>query len=329
MITRRRLLTSSAMAAFAPGLLPRTAGAQGTASPWPTRFVRLIVPFPPGGGTDAVARILTHRLSEMWGQQVVIENRGGAGSNIGNEAAARAEPDGYTILFATVALAINRYMYASLPYDPIADFAPITVLCDYPNVMVVPNTSPARSVTEFIALAKAKPGMTFGSSGVGTTPHLSGELFKRMAGLEMMHVPYRGAGPALNDLIPGRIDMMFNTIGATLTQVRGGHIRALAVTSAERFHTAPELPTVAESGVPGFDVTGWYALAAPARTPVEIVRRIGTDTLSALREPAVKKRLEDLGVRVIGSSPAAMADLIGAEMRKWEPIIKAAGIAPT
>ena len=150
-----------------------------------------------------------------------------------------------------------------------------------------------------------------------------------MAGLEMMHVPYRGAGPALNDLIPGRIDMMFNTIGATLTQVRGGHIRALAVTSAERFHTAPELPTVAESGVPGFDVTGWYALAAPARTPVEIVRRIGTDTLSALREPAVKKRLEDLGVRVIGSSPAAMADLIGAEMRKWEPIIKAAGIAPT
>jgi tripartite-type tricarboxylate transporter receptor subunit TctC len=249
------------MAAVAAGLLPRTARAQGTAPQWPTRFVRLIVPFPPGGGTDAVARILTHRLSEMWGQQVVIENRGGAGSNIGNEAAARAEPDGYTILFATVALAINRYMYASLPYDPIADFAPITVLCDYPNVMVVPNTSPARSVTEFIALAKAKPGMTFGSSGVGTTPHLSGELFKRMAGLEMMHVPYRGAGPALNDLIPGRIDMMFNTIGATLTQVRGGHIRALAVTSPERFLTAPELPTVAESGVPGFDVTGWYALA--------------------------------------------------------------------
>ena len=327
MITRRRLIAGAAAAALAPAIVPRATRAQRAASNWPTRFVRLIVPFPPGGGTDAVARILTHRLSEMWGQQVVIENRGGAGSNIGNEAVARAEPDGYTILFATVALAINRYMYASLSYDPIVDFAPIGVLCDYPNVMVVPNTSPVRSVGEFIALAKAKPGMTFGSSGVGTTPHLSGELFKRMAGIEMTHVPYRGAGPALNDLIPGRIDMMFNTIGATLTQVRGGQIRALAVTSAERFHTAPELPTVAESGMPGFDVTGWYALAAPARTPNEIVLRISADTLAALREPTVKKRLEDLGVGIIGSTAAQMAALIRTEMRKWEPIIRAAGIA--
>jgi len=326
MITRRSLL--AATAAFTPALLPRGARAQGPAANWPTRFVRLIVPFPPGGGTDAVARILTARLSEIWGQQVVIENRGGAGSNIGNEAAARSEPDGYTILFATVALAINRYMYASLPYDPIADFAPIGVLCNYPNLMVVPNDSPAKSVMEFIALAKGKPGMTFGSSGVGTTPHLSGELFKRMAGIEMTHVPYRGAGPALNDLIPGRIDMMFNTIGATLSQVRGGQIRALAVSSAERFFTAPELPTVAESGLPGFDVTGWYALAAPAKTPPEIVRRISADTLAALRDPLVKKRLEDVGVGIVGSTPDEMAALIRAEMAKWQPIIKAAGISP-
>jgi len=181
---------------------------------------------------------------------------------------------------------------------------------------------------EFIALAKGKPGMTFGSSGVGTTPHLSGELFKRMAGIEMTHVPYRGAGPALNDLIPGRIDMMFNTIGATLSQVRGGQIRALAVSSAERFFTAPELPTVAESGLPGFDVTGWYALAAPAKTPPEVVRRISADTLAALRDPLVKKRLEDVGVGIIGSTPDEMAALIRAEMAKWQPIIKAAGISP-
>ena len=329
MIPRRRLLAASAAAAaLAPAMLARIARAQEPTSHWPTRFVRLIVPFPPGGGTDAVARVLTARLSEMWGQQVVIENRGGAGSNIGNEAAARAEPDGYTLLFATIALAINRYMYASLPYDPIADFAPIGVICDYPNVMIVPNASPARSVAEFIALARAKPGMTFGSSGAGTTPHLSGELFKRMAGIEMTHVPYRGTGPALNDLIPGRIDVMFNTIGATLTHVRGGQVRALAVTSAQRFPTAPELPTVAESGLPGFEVMGWYALAAPARTPHEIVRRIGADMRVALRDAAVKQRLEDLGVGIAGSTPEAMAALIRAEMAKWEPIIRAAGLAP-
>ena len=327
MITRRRLLKTSAASVLAPALLPSGARAQG-ASNWPNRFVKMIVPFPPGGGTDAVGRIVAGRLSEMWGQQIVIENRGGAGSNIGNEAAARSEPDGYTILFATVALAINRYMYKSLPYDPIGDFAPITVLANYPNVMAVSNVSSAKSVAEFVALAKANPGLTFGSSGVGTTPHLSGELFKRLAGIEMTHVPYRGAGPAINDLIPGRLDMMFNTIGAMLTQVRNNQVRGLAVSSAERFFTAPELPTVAESGVPGFDVMGWYAFAAPAKTPNEIVRKINADTLTALREPAVKARLEGLGVGVVGSTPEEMAALIRTEMAKWEPIIKAAGISP-
>ncbi|HEX2216688.1 MAG TPA: tripartite tricarboxylate transporter substrate binding protein [Xanthobacteraceae bacterium] len=326
MITRRYLLRATA--ALAPALSPRIARAQGAAANWPNRFVRLIVPFPPGGGTDAVGRILTARLSEVWGQQVIIENRGGAGSNIGNEAAARSDPDGYTILFATIALAINRFMYKSLPYNPDTDFAPITVLANYPNVMAVPNSSSAKSVQEFVALAKAKPGMTFGSSGVGTTPHLSGELFKRMAGIEMTHVPYRGAGPAINDLIPGRLDMMFNTIGAMLTQVRNGQVRGLAVTSPQRFFTAPDLPTVAESGVPGFDVVGWYGLAAPAKAPPEIVRKINTDVVAVLNEPAVKKRLEDLGVGVVGSTPEEMAALIRAETAKWEPIIKAAGISP-
>ena len=328
MITRRRLLATSVTAGLAPAVLPRSALAQGAASGWPNRFVKMIIPFPPGGGTDAVGRILGTRLSEMWGHQIVYENRGGAGSNIGNEAAARSEPDGYTILFATVALALNRFMYKSLGYDSLTDLTPITVICNYPNILAVANSSPATSVAEFITLAKAKPGMTFGSSGIGTTPHLSGELFKRMAGIEMTHVPYRGAGPALNDLIPGRLDMMFNTIGAMLGQVRGGQIRGLAVSSPERFFTAPELPSVAEAGLPGFDVVGWYGLAAPAKTPPEIVRKINADAVTALREPAVKKRLEDVGVGVVGSSPEEMTALIRVEMAKWEPIIKAAGISP-
>jgi tripartite-type tricarboxylate transporter receptor subunit TctC len=327
-ITRRRLIQTSAAAAFASPLVARAARAQGGPSNWPNRYVRLIVPFPPGGGTDAVGRIVAGRLSEMWGQQIVIENRGGAGSNIGNEAAAHSPPDGYTILFATVALAINRYMYKTLGYDSLTDLTPITVLCNYPNVLAVPNSSPAKSVADLIALAKSKPGMTFGSSGVGTTPHLSGELFKRMAGIEMTHVPYRGAGPALNDLIPGRLDMMFNTIGAMLTQVRNGQVRGLAVSSPQRFFTAPDLPSVAESGVPGFDVMGWYGLAAPAKTPPEIVRKINADALTVLAEPAIRKRLEDLGEGVVGSTPEAMGQLIRDEMTKWEPIIKAAGISP-
>ncbi|HEY0438669.1 MAG TPA: tripartite tricarboxylate transporter substrate binding protein [Xanthobacteraceae bacterium] len=315
-------MTTGLSATLVPALL-RGASAQE----WPTRFVRLIVPFPPGGGTDAVARIVTTKLSELWGQQVVIENRGGAGSNIGNEAAARAEGDGYTMLFGTLPLAVNRFIYASLPYDPIADLAPVSMLCRYPNLMAVPNSSHVKSVQEFIAHAKMNPGLTFGSSGIGTSPHLCGELFKRMAGLTMTHVPYRGAGPALNDLIPGRIDMMFNTMGAMLPQVRSGQIRGLAVTTAERFFTAPELPTIAESGVPGFDVTGWYALFVPARTPVEIVRRMNADAVEALRDPVVKKRLEDLGVQVVSSTRDALTVQLQAEMNKWEPIVKAAGIS--
>jgi tripartite-type tricarboxylate transporter receptor subunit TctC len=322
-ITRRRLLRASAL--LAPTLLPFAAGAQGVSN-WPNRFVRLIVPFPPGGGTDNVARIFTPKLAELWGQQVVIENRAGAGSNIGSEIAARAEPDGYTMLFATVAMAINRHMHASLGYDAIADFAPITVLANYPNVMAVPNISPAKSVAEFITLAKGKPGMLFGSSGVGTSPHLSGELFKRMAGIDMTHVPYRGAGPAVIDLIPGRLDMMFNTIGAMMPHVRSGRVRGLAVSSVQRFFTAPDLPTVAESGLPGFEVMGWYGLLAPVKTPPEIVRKMNADVVAVLRDPAVKKRVEDLGVGVVASSPEEMGALLRADIAKWEPIIKSAGI---
>ncbi len=328
MLTRRRLIaagTATAATALAPlGPLARPALAQGA---WPNRFVKLIVPFPPGGGTDATARIMSAKLSEIWGQQLVIENRGGAGSNIGAEAAARSEPDGYTMFFGSLPLSINRFIYPSLGYDGMADFAPVSLLCTYPNVLVVPNSSPAKSVGELIAHAKEKGQLYFGSSGIGTSPHLSGELFKRMAKIEATHVPYRGAGPALNDLTTGRIDMMFNTIGALLGQVRGGQIRGLAVSSLERFPTTPDIPSVAESGVPGFDVTSWYALFAPVKTPPEIVRKMNADVLTALADPVVHKRLTDLGVLVKGSTPEELAGLMKADMEKWGPIIQAAGIS--
>jgi len=300
------------------------------AQTWPNRFVKIVVPFPPGGGTDAIARILSARLSQQWGQQVPVENKGGGATNIGTDMVARSEPDGYTILLQSMPLAVNRFLFTSLPYDPVADLAPVSLLCDYPNVMAVPITSPARSVADFIAYAKANPGkVTFASSGNGTSVHLSGELFKRMAGIEMTHVPYRGAGPALNDLIPGRVDVMFNNIGAVLPLIQAGKLRALAVTTAKRTPAAPELPPIAESGVPGFDVSSWYAIFMPAKTPPAVVRKANADTVAALATPETRARLEQLGVVVIGSTPEGLAAHLRGEMDKWGPVIREAGIKPS
>src|SRR5947209_16290891 len=280
MISRRRV--SALSAASALGLVSR---ARAQISSWPNRYVRLVVPFPPGGGTDAIARIVAGKLSELWGQQVVIENRGGGATNIGTEAVARAEPDGYTMLLHSMPLAVKKFLFASLPYDPVADLAPISLLCDYPNIMAVPHISPAHSVTDFIAYARANRGrITFASSGHGTSVHLSGELFKRMAGIDMLHVPYRGAGPALNDLLPGRVDVMFNNIGAVLPLIQSDKLRGLAVTTRTRTPAAPQLAPIAESGVPGFDVSSWYALFAPAKTPPEIIRKMQADVVAAVTD---------------------------------------------
>lgn len=322
MITRRSLIATSAGAALAAGLPP-----DAHAQAWPQRHVRMIVPFPPGGGTDNVGRIISIRLSEIWGQQMMIENRGGGGSNVGNEAVAKSPPDGYTILFAAFPFATNQFLYSKLPYDPIADFSPITLIGTFPNILVVPNTSPAKSVSELIAFAKANRGdVTFGSSGIGTSPHLNGELFMRMAGFEMTHIPYRGAAPATTDLIGGRLTMMFNTSGALMPHVQAGRLRALAVSSGKRFSAEPNLPTVAESGVPGFDVSSWYGLLAPAKTPPAIVEKMNADAVKVLREPDVRQKLENLGLEVIGSTQHQFADFIKAEMAKWGPVIKAANI---
>jgi tripartite-type tricarboxylate transporter receptor subunit TctC len=321
MLTRRRMAGICAAAAFAPAVIGR-ARAQG----WPNRHVRLMVPFPAGGGTDVVARILANRLSEIWGQQMVIENKGGAGSNLGAEAVARADPDGYTILIGALPMAVNRFLYRSLGYDPLIDFAPVTMICHFPNFLVVPNSSPAKSVPELIAHGKANSGkLTFASSGIGTSPHLSGELFKRMAGFEMAHVPYRGVAPALNDVIPGRVDMMFNTAAGVLQQVRSGQLRGLAVSSAQRFSTAMEFPPVADT-LPGFDVTSWYAFFVPIKTPADVIRKIHADTVTVLAEPAIKARLVQVGVEVVASTPGELDARLRAETEQWGPIIKAAGI---
>ena len=321
-LPRRKFLRLAAGAAALPAV-SRIARAQV----WPTRVVRLINGFPAGGGNDAAARIVASRLSEIWGQQVIVENKAGAAGNIAFETVARAAPDGYTMMFGYAGMAINQFLYPSVNYDPIADFAPVTLIGTYGNLLVVPNSSPVRSLSEFIARAKANPGTTFGSPGIGTTPHLAGELFKRRAGIELTHVPYRGvAAGGMSDLIAGRIDSMFNTTGSLLQQVRAGQVRGLAVTSAERPATASEFPTFAESGLQGFDVAGWYALFVPAKTPSEIIGKINTDTVALLREPAIRAKFDTLGVTIEASSPAALAARLRADVELWGPIVKAANI---
>jgi tripartite-type tricarboxylate transporter receptor subunit TctC len=326
MIDRRRLLAPIIAGALALAF-PVRAPAQAPTTAWPSRTVRLVVPFAPAGGVDVVGRILAARLSQMWDQQIVVENRGGAGGNIAAELVARSPPDGYTLFIVSLGHAINQYLFPALSYDPIGDFAPVTLICVYPNVMVVPMSSPAHSVQEFIAYAKANRGkVTFASSSSGTSVHLAGELFKRMAGIEMAHVPYRGAGPAYNDLIPGRVDVMFATASSALPQIRSNMLRGLAVTTLKRLPIAAELPTLDESGLPGFDVSSWFAFFVPAATPPGIIARINADTLAALREPAIAGKIEQLGAAIVGSTPAELGAHLKTEMAKWGPIIRDAQI---
>jgi tripartite-type tricarboxylate transporter receptor subunit TctC len=322
MLSRRQLFVLSTGSVLAPSLSARGAWALD----WPNRVVRFIVPFAAGGPTDIVARVVAEQLSQIWGQQVVIENRGGAGTNIGNEVVARSDPDGYTVLFATASLAVNRSLYRSLSYDPIADFAAVSLVSRFSLFMFVPSSSPAKSVMEFVANAKAHPGkLALASPGTGSTPHLAGELLKQMAGIDMTHVPYRGASPALNDLIPGRVDCYFGS-GALLENMRSGQLRGLAATSAKRDPVAPELPTMAEAGVPGYEVSSWHGLLVPARTPPEIVRKMSVDTVAALADPVVKDKLQQAGYSVVGSSPDELQTLLRAEIDKWSTVIKTVGI---
>jgi tripartite-type tricarboxylate transporter receptor subunit TctC len=296
------------------------------AQDWPTRPVRIVVPYAPGGSTDTVARITADQLSRIWGQQVVIENKPGAGTNIAAAAVASSDPDGYTIFIGSSSLVTSRLLYRSLPYA-LSDLAPVTLLCTFPLLLLVPNSSPARSVAEFIAFARDNKGkVTFASPGVGTVPHLAGELFKQIAGIEMTHLPYRGDAPALTDTIAGRVDLQIGG-SVMLEQIRSGQVRGLAVTTAKRSQLAPELPSAAEAGVHGFEVTGWFAFFVPGRTSRTIVEKIHIDTVTALRDPAVKANFDNIGMVGVGSTPEELAALLTAETEKWQPVIKQAHIA--
>jgi tripartite-type tricarboxylate transporter receptor subunit TctC len=324
MMDRRRLIALSAASALASSGLRPAAFAQEQG--WPNRFVRMIVPYAPGGPTDVIARLVADRLAQIWGQQVVIENRGGGGGNIAAELAARSDPDGYTMFLSGASLAVNRNFYRTLSYDPIADFAPVTLICSFSFFMFVPSSSPARSVKEFIAHAAGNEGkLTFASPGAGTAPHLCAELFTQTAGIKMTHVPYRGAGPAMNDLIPGRVDLLFSG-GASYHYAKSGQVRALGVSGAKRIPSAPDVPTIAEAALPGFEVSSWFAFFVPAKTPPDIVRKMNASCAAALADPAVKGRLEQIGYEVASTSSEELGRLLKTEIDKWGVVIKRAGI---
>jgi tripartite-type tricarboxylate transporter receptor subunit TctC len=324
---RREFLRLGAATLAAPAFT-RSGFAQSAAAGWPNRIVRMIVGFPPGGGADSAARIAAARLSEMWGQQVVIENKGGAGGNIAHDTAAHAPPDGYTMLFSPSSLPIMPMLYTSLNYDPMTDLATISTLGKYPNLIVVSNTSPVKTLKEFIDNAKANPGkVTFATPGIGTTPHLTAELFKRKAGVDITHVPYRGvAAGAMSDLLTNRIDSMFNTTGSLLQAVRSGQVRGLAQSTPERSPLAAELPTFAEAGVPGFDVSSWYGLFIAAKTPREIVMKMHDSVAKMLTEPETKKKYEVLGIEAASMTPEQLTATMKSEVALWGPVIKAANI---
>jgi len=297
------------------------------AQAYPARPIHFIVPYPAGGPLDTVARLLGQKVSESVHQPVVVENRPGAGGNIGAEAVARSAPDGYTILMGAVAThAINPTLYSSIPYDPVKDFAPVTEVAWTPNVLVVNPKLPVHDVKEFIAYAKAHPGeLNFGSGSTGSAGHLAGELFKTMAGVQMVHVPYKGAGPAMQDLIGGQIQLMFDNLASSLGQIRAGKVRALAVTTAKRSSLAPELPTIAESGLPGFDISTWFGIFAPGGTPQPVVLRLHDEFVKALEAPEVRSTMEKMGAEPVGNTPEQFAAYIQSEAKKYAQVIKASG----
>ena len=311
--------------------LALTATAAPAASPadaYPSRIVKLIVPFPAGGTTDIFARHIGDRLAKAFGHNFVIDNRGGAGGNIGSDAVAKADPDGYTLLVGTVGThAINSSLYTRMTFDPVRDFAPVAFLAGVPNIMEVnPKNVKATTVQEFIAEAKAAPKkLSFASSGNGTSIHLSGEMFKQMTGVELVHVPYRGSAPAVNDLIAGQVDVMFDNLPSSIEQVRGGNLRAIAVTSLKRSAALPDVPTIAESGLPGFDASSWFAIFAPAKTPPEIVAKLNAEVLKALADPELQKRFADIGGEIRPYKPDELAAFVKAEIEKWAKVVKTSG----
>ncbi len=297
--------------------------------PYPTRPVRLVVPSAPGGGTDITARIMAPKFSEYFGQQVVVENRAGAATMIGGEVVARSAPDGYTLLMGISTLAINAAMYRKVAYDALKDFAPIAQVVTLSNVLVTHPSVPARNVKELVAFAKARPGqVNFASAGVGTNPHLSMELFLSLSGLKMMHVPYKGSGQGIVDVIAGHVPVMMPAVPTALVYIKNGRLRPLGVSGAKRSQAVPDIPTIAEGGIPGYEATQWFGLLAPTGTPRAIVDRWHRETVRALKDPEVRDRLVADGADPVGSTPEEFAAYLRAETIKWAKVVKAIGIQP-
>ncbi len=327
--TRRRVLALAAGGAVAAaaalaGVLPAPAHAQqADAAAWPAKPVRWVVPFPPGGAMDVIARTLGERAGRTLGQPFVIENRPGAGGNIGADAVAKSPADGCTIMITSIGMATNKALYAKLSYDPVKDFAPVSLLAIVPNVLVVNANSPDRTVADVIAHAKREPGkLTYASAGNGTSIHLAGEVFASMARLNLLHVPYKGSGPAMTDMLGGQVDLMFDSITSAAPHIQSGKLRALGVTSARRSATLPGVPTIAEAGVPGYEVSPWFAVFAPAGTPAPIVQKLNAALLDAMKQPETRARFDAIGAEPIGSTPAQLATHLDKEMARWGTLIK-------
>jgi tripartite-type tricarboxylate transporter receptor subunit TctC len=324
-MSRTLLRAVAAVAGITAIALAHPAGAQAPA--YPTKPIRLVVPFPPGGATDILARAVAQKLTEAWGQSVVVDNRPGAGGNIGSELVAKAAPDGYTLEMGTVGThAINASLYAKMPYDHVKDFAPVILVAAVPNVLVVNPAVPVNSVQELIAYAKANPGkLNFASSGSGTSIHLSGELFKVMAGVQMTHVPYKGSAPALQDLLGGQVQLMFDNLPPSLPQIKAGKLRALGVTSTARSPALPDVPTIAESGLPGFEASSWFGVLAPAGTASTIIAKLNAEIAKWLASPEAKEKLVAIGANGAGGTPEDFARHIQTETAKWAKVVKESG----
>jgi len=303
------------------------AAARAQEPPYPSKPVRIIVPFLPGGGTDLLARIIGQKLTESLGVTFVVENRAGAGGVVGADVVAKARADGYTLITVSASHAINPSIYKKLPFDPVRDFAPITTLAGGPNLLVVHPSIPARNVKELVTLAKARPGMiAYASAGTGTPPHLGGELFKSMAGIDLIHVPYKGNGPAYTDLISGQVPVMFPNVSTGMQYVKAGRVRALAVTSITRTRIAPEIPTIDESGVPGYELNSWYGMLTTAGTPPATVSRLQFEIAKALQLPDVREKLISQGMEPTANTPVEFAAMITAEIAKWAKVAKLSGL---
>jgi tripartite-type tricarboxylate transporter receptor subunit TctC len=322
------LLAHATRFAVVVGCIAIGAG-RAVAQEYPTKPIQLIVPFAAGGAADIIGRTIAEKLSQTYGQQVIVDNRGGAGSNIGINAAAKSAPDGYTLVLASIAVAVNPWLFKSMPYDPAKDLTPLTLALETPNVVLVPTASPIKNVKDLIAFAKEKAksgGATYGSAGVGSSLHLAAEVFRQKANIELTHVPYRGSSPALTDLMADRIDLMFDNASTALPQVQGGSLRAIAVTTKERIAALPDVPTIDESGVPGFELGNWWAIFGPGQMPPALAERISADIRKVLADPNVQKRFADVSGRVIASSPQELAAHLAKESAKWKQIVDAAGI---